>query len=67
MKDERRLTLTVMETAELLGLSRASAYEGVRNGQIPSLRIGKRILIPRSALEAKLAEVGKGARLGAPR
>ena len=47
----RRLTLTVEEAAQLLGISRASAYEAIRRREIPSLRIGKRILIPRSQLE----------------
>ena len=49
--NESRLTFTVEETAQLLGLSRGLAYEAVRNGEIPSIRIGRRILIPRVALE----------------
>ncbi len=44
-------TLSVEETAEILGIGRNSAYEGVRTGEIPSIRIGKRILVPRLALE----------------
>ena len=47
----RRLTLTVEEVAQLLGISRASAYEAIRRREIPSLRVDKRILIPRSQLE----------------
>lgn len=43
-----RLTYTVDEAADLLGISRALAYEAVRRGEIPSLRIGRRILVPRS-------------------
>ena len=42
-----RLTLTVEEAAVLLGISRNSAYEAVRRGEIPSVRIGGRIVIPR--------------------
>jgi excisionase family DNA binding protein len=49
-----RLTLTVEEAAEALGISRASAYEAVRVKQIPSVRIGKRILVPKAALEKML-------------
>jgi excisionase family DNA binding protein len=41
-----RLTLTVEETAEILGISRALAYEAVRRGEIPHLRIGRRIVVP---------------------
>ena len=47
-------TFTVEEAAEVLGIGRNSAYEGVRTGEIPSVRIGKRILVPRAALERRL-------------
>lgn len=46
-----RLTLTVEEAAMLLGISRAFAYEAVRRGEIPSIRIGRRVLVPRVALD----------------
>ena len=54
----KRATLSVEETAEVLGIGRNSAYEGVRTGQIPSIRIGKRILVPRIALERILENAG---------
>ena len=47
-----RLTLSVEEAAQLLGISRALAYELVASGEIPSLRLGRRIVVPRSALHA---------------
>ena len=46
-----RLTLTVEEASALLGISRAFAYEAVRRGEIPSIRIGRRVLVPKIALE----------------
>ena len=49
-----RLTLTVEEAAELLGVSRALGYELVARGEIPSLRLGRRIVVPRRAIEAML-------------
>jgi excisionase family DNA binding protein len=49
-----RATATVDEIAELLAISRASAFEGVHAGTIPSLRIGRRILIPLPAIAAAL-------------
>ena len=52
---ERR-TLTVPEAAKALGIGRAAAYEGARTGQIPTIRIGKRILVPVAALERMLAQ-----------
>jgi len=53
---EERLTLSVEETAKLLGISRNSCYEAVRQGQIPHIRFGKRILVPRKALLKMLLE-----------
>lgn len=53
-----KMILTVKETAQVLGLSRNSVYQGVLTGQIPCLKVGKRILIPRKALEELLASVG---------
>jgi excisionase family DNA binding protein len=49
-----KLTYTVTETAKLLGISRSSAYECVRRGEIPSLTLGRRVVVPRRALEALL-------------
>ena len=49
-ENDERLILTVLEAAKLLGLSRGLAYEAVRMKQIPSVRIGRRILVPRAAL-----------------
>ncbi len=41
----KKITGTVDEAAEVLKVSRNSAYEGVKTGEIPSMRIGKRILV----------------------
>jgi excisionase family DNA binding protein len=49
------LTLTVEEAAQALGISRAFAYESVAKGEIPCISIGKRILIPRIALDKMLS------------
>ena len=57
--NEDRQTLTVSEAAALLGIGRNTAYEGVRRGQIPAIKIGRRLLIPRAALEAVLARGGR--------
>ncbi len=49
-----RLTYTVDEAAQLLGISRNSAYEAARTGDLPTIRLGRRILVPRSRLEELL-------------
>ncbi len=46
--------LSVSEAGRLLGICRDSAYAAVRNGTLPSIRIGKRIVVPRAALERLL-------------
>jgi excisionase family DNA binding protein len=51
---ERRPTLTVEETAKLLGISRGLAFQAVRRGDIPAIRIGRRILVPLARLQALL-------------
>ena len=49
-----RLTYSVREAAELLGISKNSCYQGCLKGEIPHIKIGKRILIPKTQLEALL-------------
>lgn len=55
---QSRLTMTVEEAAAALGISRAFAYEAVTRNEIPHVRIGRRILIPRAALERMLGDAG---------
>jgi excisionase family DNA binding protein len=47
---------TVEQVAELLQVSRISAYEAVHRAQIPSIRIGRLIRIPRKALDEWLLQ-----------
>jgi excisionase family DNA binding protein len=53
------LTYRVDEAAKLLGVSRNVAYAAVRDGSIPSLRIGRRFLVPKAALHKLLEQVGE--------
>ncbi len=48
------MTLTVEEAAALLGISRTLGYELVARRELPSLRLGRRIVVPRRALEELL-------------
>ncbi len=47
------LTYTVEEAGELLGISRWGAYEAAKRGGIPTIRLGRRLLVPK----ARLAEL----------
>ena len=53
-----RLTMSVEEAAIVLGISRTFAYEAVARGEIPCIRIGRRILVPKIALEKMLTSAG---------
>jgi len=53
-KPVERLTLTVVEAAGSLGISRAFAYEAFFRGEFPCIRIGRRVLISKIALEKML-------------
>ena len=55
------LVYPIEEAAELLKIGRSGAYEAARRGDIPVLRIGRRWLVPRIALDKMLADAGKGA------
>jgi excisionase family DNA binding protein len=46
--------MSVEEAAMALGVSRGTAYEAVRSGQIPTVRLGRRLLVPIDALQALL-------------
>jgi len=52
--DDEKKTLSVEEAARYLGIGRNTAYECVRKGEIPSIRLGRRILVPRNRLEQLL-------------
>ena len=51
---EERLTCDVEIAGKRLGLGRKAAYEAARRGDIPTIRIGRRILVPLIALERLL-------------
>ena len=45
-----RTTVSVEEAARCLGLGRSAAYEAARRGELPTRRIGRRLLVPVPAL-----------------
>jgi excisionase family DNA binding protein len=54
--DDGRLTYTLAEAAQQLGISRWLAYEAAHRGELPVCRIGRRMLVPRAALLRLLDE-----------
>jgi excisionase family DNA binding protein len=57
LPNDDRLVYSVTEVGELLGISRAFAYELVARGELPVIRLGRRRLVPKVAL-LSLLEAG---------
>jgi excisionase family DNA binding protein len=58
MRDERefqRATYTIAEAAKKLGIGKNSAYEAAKRGDIPVVKVGKRLLVPSVAFDQMLA------------
>ena len=53
--EKDRLVWTVEEAGRMLGISRAHAYELVARGELPHLRLGRRVVVPKHAIELLLA------------
>ena len=51
---------SVVELAALLGLSDESIYRGIRHNQIPHLRIGRRLVLPKAAIDDWLRSASAG-------
>lgn len=51
---EERPTLTVAEAKEIAGVGIGQMYTAIKEGKVPSVRIGRRILIPRKKFMALL-------------
>jgi excisionase family DNA binding protein len=53
------LTVKINVAAKILGISRNTAYEAARTGAIPVVKIGKRLLVPKVALDRLLDSAGQ--------
>lgn len=54
--DGRQQVYTVEQVAGILGMGRSTAYDAVRRGEIPHLRVGRRVLVSRAMLDRWLGE-----------
>ncbi len=55
--DDLPPTISVEEAGELLGISRRSAYRAAATGELPTLRLGRRLLVPTPRLRKLLGDV----------
>ena len=51
-------TYSVPDAGRRLGLGRNASYEAARRGELPVLRFGRKLVVPRIAFERMLAEAG---------
>jgi predicted DNA-binding transcriptional regulator AlpA len=63
-KDDRsfgRQTYRLIEVAALFGISRNQAYECAKRGDFPTIKLGKRLVVPRAAIDRMLGIGGEAA------
>ncbi len=53
--DSQQRTMRVEDAAEILGISRAAAYKYARDGELPVIRLGNRVLVLKAAFEKLFA------------
>lgn len=66
MKDVDCRTYSVSEAARVLGLGRNATYGAIYRGEIPALRFGKRIVVPKEALHQLLENPSMVRQLATP-
>ena len=55
-----RQTYSLEEVATILGISRGLTYAAAKAGKIPTIRIGRRLVVPRGAFTRLLENEGSG-------
>jgi hypothetical protein len=58
--DLGRLVLSVPEAGRLVGLGRTASYDAARRGEIPTLKLGSRLVVPRAKWLALLGVADRG-------
>ena len=57
--EQQRMTVDIKEAARILGISRGLAYAMAKQNRLPIIRLGRRMVVPKAALDRMLAEAGK--------
>jgi excisionase family DNA binding protein len=53
--DDKCLTMSVADAGRLLGYSRNTAYEAIQRGELPVIKLGRKMRVPRAAIERLLS------------
>jgi excisionase family DNA binding protein len=59
LNENERLTISVPEAGALLGIGRNSAYEAAKRRELPTIKFGRRLLVPLAALRRILGQAGR--------
>jgi excisionase family DNA binding protein len=60
--DSERRTVSVEQAGRILGISPGAAYAHAKDGSLPTIRLGKRLLVPKAALDKLLSVEVRDAR-----
>ena len=60
MRIDERVVYDVPEAGAKLGLSRNGSYEAAARGEIPTIRIGRLLKVPKIAFDRMLEQAGIG-------
>lgn len=58
LNDDTTLTMSVPGAGAILGLTRNGSYRAAKDGLIPTVKLGKLLMVPKKALRQKLQEAG---------
>ncbi len=61
MNREEDVLLRAVEVARILGLGRSKTYELIASGQVPTVRIGRSVRVPKGALMQQIRQMTQGA------
>jgi excisionase family DNA binding protein len=53
---ERERVYSVEQAAQKLGLDKKTVYDAIHDGDLPSIKVGRRILVPAAAFDRLLDE-----------
>lgn len=57
--EQEKLTYTIQETCKLLGIGKGKGYQLAHAGLLPVLKFGKRMVVPKYALEQMMKQAGR--------
>jgi excisionase family DNA binding protein len=56
LKQDKPETLSVPEAGRIVGLGKNASYDAAHRGQLPTLQFGRKLRVPRAALERMLGK-----------